>query len=97
MLVKPGMSALVNKTDRCMYRQWYYDYNAFGKALKLARVAKDLRQDDVAKQCGCSRSTYWKMEHGGYCDIQIMARVSALLDVDMLSFNRPPQCDTSAD
>lgn len=97
MLVKSDMSALVNKTDRCMYRQWHYDYDAFGKALKLARVAKDLRQEDIALQCKCSRSTYWKMEHGGYCNIHIMARVSDLLGVDMMSFNRPPQCGTLVD
>lgn len=97
MLVKSDMSALVNKTDRCMYRQQWYDYKAFGKALKLARISKDLTQEDIALQCMCSRSTYWKMEHGGYCNIHIMSRVSELLGVDMMSFNRPQQCGTSVD
>lgn len=97
MLVKSDMSALVNKTDRCMYRQQWYDYKAFGKALKLARVSKDLTQEDISLQCSCSRSTYWKMEHGGYCNLQTMFRVGEFLGVNVMDYNMIPTCGTSAD
>lgn len=84
------MSHIDNKTERCMYRQWFYDYKAFGKALKLARVEKDLTQEAVALAVGCSRSTYWKMERGGYCNPQTMANVCQYLGVDLMRFNVPP-------
>lgn len=89
------MTNIENKTDRCMYRQWFYDYESFGKALKIARVTKDLTQDDIANECRIARSTYWKMEKGGYCNPELMARVSEFLGVNFMAYNIPPSCDSS--
>lgn len=85
------MSSLENKTDRCMYRQWDYDYKAFGKAIRLARRTRELTQDDIASSIGVSRSTVWKMENGGYCSPLSMFKISKLLDVDFMAFNIIPQ------
>lgn len=85
------MSSLENKTDRCMYRQWDYDYKAFGKAIRLARRTRELTQDDIANSIGVSRSTVWKMENGGYCSPLSMFKISKLLDVDFMAFNIIPQ------
>lgn len=87
------MSKLVNKTDRCMYRQWDYDYNAFGAAIRLARRSRDLTQDEVAQTIGCARSTIWKMENGGYCSPLIMFKISEYLDVDFMQFNVRPESE----
>lgn len=81
------MSSLENKTDRCMYRQWDYDYKAFGKAIRLARRTRELTQDDIASSIGVSRSTIWKMENGGYCSPLAMFKISKLLDVDFMAYN----------
>ena len=92
-LIDIRMSSLTNKTDRCMYRQWDYDYDAFGKAIRTARRAKDMIQDEVADLVGCSRATIWKMEHGGYCNPLTMFKVSSLLEVDFMQFNIIPQSE----
>lgn len=84
------MSTLQNKTDRCMYRQWDYDYKSFGEDLRMARLGRHLRQDDVADAIGVSRSTIWKMEHGGYCSPLTMFKASDFLDVDYMKYNIRP-------
>lgn len=84
------MSSLENKTARCMYRQWDYDYKAFGQAIRKARRIADMTQDDVAHKIGIARSTVWKMEQGGYCSPLSMFKISALLGVDFMSFNIIP-------
>lgn len=81
------MSSLENKTDRCMYRQWDYDYQAFGKAIRIARKVRELTQDQVADEIAVARSTIWKMEHGGFCNPLTMFKVSKFLDVDFMEFN----------
>lgn len=87
------MSELENKTARCMYRQWDYDYKSFGKAIRTARRAKDLTQDDVADAIGVARATVWKMEHGGYCNPLSMFKISNLLEVDFMKFNIIPSTE----
>lgn len=87
------MSALQNKTDRCMFRQWDYDYQAFGKAIRQARRVQDLTQAQVAAVCGFSKATVWKMEHGGYCSPLFMFKISKLLDVDFMQFNIIPETE----
>ena len=87
------MSKLINKTDRCMYRQWDYDYNAFGAAIRLSRRSRDLTQDEVAQTIGCARSTIWKMENGGYCSPLIMFKISEFLGVDFMQFNVRPESE----
>lgn len=87
------MSSLENKTARCMYRQWDYDYQAFGKAIRVARKVRDLTQDQVADTIGVARATIWKMEHGGYCNPLFMFKVSRLLDVDFMQFNIIPESE----
>ena len=87
------MSNLENKTDRCMYRQWDYDYKAFGEALRVARIIKRMRQDDVADAIGVARSTVWKMEHGGYCSPLTMFKASDLLGVDYMKYNIRPAAE----
>lgn len=81
------MGKFTNKTDRCMYRQWDFDYNSYGEAVRVARVSIRMTQKDVAKQVGCGRTTIYKMEHGGYCDPRIMYRVCELLGVDLMTYN----------
>lgn len=81
------MSSLTNKTDRCMYRQWDYDYASFGEALRKARRSRDLTQDQVAEKIGVARSTVWKMEKGGYCSPLTMFKISKLLEVDFMAYN----------
>lgn len=87
------MSSLINKTDRCMYRQWDYDYQAFGKAIRTARRAVEMTQDDVAHTIGCARATIWKMEHGGFCNPLTMFKVSSLLNVDFMAYNIIPHTE----
>lgn len=87
------MSSLTNKTDRCMYRQWDYDYKGFGEALRLARLTRHLIQDEVADAIGVSRSTIWKMEHGGYCSPLTMFKASDYLGVDYMKYNIRPTAD----
>lgn len=31
---------LKNKTERCMYKQWDYDYDAYGAAIRAARKTR---------------------------------------------------------
>ena len=70
-----------------MYRQWDYDYSAFGKAIRLARRTRELTQGQVAEEIGVARSTIWKMEQGGFCSPLTMFKVSQLLGVDFMQFN----------
>lgn len=82
------MASLENKTDRCMYRQWDYDYKLYGEAIRKSRRLRDLTQEQVASKVGVARSTIWKMEHGGYVNPLTIFKVSALLDVDFMAFNK---------
>lgn len=87
------MSKLENKTARCMYRQWDYDYKGFGEALRMARLSRHLIQDEVADEIGVSRSTIWKMEHGGYCSPLTMFKASDFLGVDYMKYNIRPSAE----
>lgn len=70
-----------------MYRQWDYDYAAFGSECKRMRKYHNLTQDALAERARCSRATVWKLENGGYCNPRTMVAVSAILGVDMMKYN----------
>ena len=88
--MKAMKAPLQNKTARCMYRQWDYNYSAFGTALKLARHLKHLTQREVSQYCRCARSTVWRMENGASCNPQTMVKACELLDVDLMLYNEEP-------
>lgn len=48
-----------------MYKQSDFDYLLFGKTVKSKRVLDGLRQEDLAHEIGCVRSTISKCERGG--------------------------------
>lgn len=81
---------LKNKTDRCMFKQWDYDYNAFGAAIRAARKKKNLTQRTVSRICACARSTVWRMEMGAAVNPATMVRACELLDVDLMKYNTKP-------
>lgn len=79
-----------NKTERCMFKQWDYDYDAYGAAIRAARKNKNLTQRAVARTCACARSTIWRMEMGAAVNPLTMVRACKLLDVDLMQFNTKP-------
>lgn len=81
---------LKNKTARCMYKQWDYDYDSFGAVLKKARKDQKLTQRAVARHCHCARSTIWRAENGAAVNPQTMAAACDLLGVDLMQFNVEP-------
>lgn len=81
---------LKNKTERCMFRQWDYDYDAFGAAVKEARKKKNLTQRAVARTCACARSTIWRMENGAAVNPVTMVRACEQLEVDLMLYNTKP-------
>ena len=76
-------------TQRHMYKQSDYDYEALGNALRGARAEKRLRQIDVAIACKTSRQSVWRCETGVAIDPFTLVRISAFLDVDYMQFNLP--------
>lgn len=87
------MSKIENKTDRCMFRQWDYNYKDFGAACRAARRSKDLTQQQLADAVGVVRSTIYKLEHGGYTNPMTMWRVCQIVGVDLMAYNIEPSTE----
>lgn len=71
---------------RNMYRQDQFDYPRCGLALKVARVSKQLRQEDVAKELHVVRSTISRCERGEVVSPFTLFKYGTLVDVDILQF-----------
>ncbi len=74
------------KTDRHMYKQSDFDYIAFGLRVKSERVLKGLRQEDLAKEIGCVRSTISAMERGIAVRLDFMLKVTAYFSINVLDY-----------
>lgn len=69
-----------------MYKQDNFDYDRFGLAVKSGRVLNSLRQEDLAKELGCVRSTVSKCERGMAIDPRIMIAICIRFKLNILDY-----------
>lgn len=74
------------KTDRHLYRQDNFDYTQFGRAVKVGRAQNALRQEDLAQELGCVRSTVSKCERGMAIDPRIMIAICFKFRLNILDY-----------
>lgn len=74
------------KTDRHLVKQSDFDYASFGMAVKLARVQRGARQEDVAVSVGCVRSTISKVERGMPIAPKYMMSLCMLFKLNILDY-----------
>lgn len=74
------------KTTRQLYRQQWFDYADFGLRVKVERIAKRLRQEDLAAEVGCVRSTISRCERGGAINPLIIGAICGRLGIDIVAY-----------
>lgn len=61
------------------------DYHAIGKRLRAYRIGASLRAEDLAKHLGISRAAVYRLENGEIVKIEVLERLSKLLNVSISS------------
>lgn len=64
------------------------DSAGVGAAIRLARRARGLQQDDLAKRLDVSRMTVSRMERGGAVSVDTALRALTVCGVDLIGFSR---------
>lgn len=77
---------LTPKTDRHLYRQDNFDYARFGFSIKVGRAQNSMRQEDLAHEIGCVRSTISKCERGMAVDPRIMIALCVKFRLNILDY-----------
>lgn len=74
------------KTERHLYKQSDFDYDAFGLAVKAERVKNRMNQDELAKLSGCVRSTISKCERGMAVNPATMIMICLRFKLNILDY-----------
>lgn len=61
------------------------DYLSIGQRLRAYRIGASLRAEDVAKHLNISRAAVYRLEQGGLVKIDVLEKLSQLLDVSISS------------
>lgn len=81
------------KTTRQLYRQQWFDYVGFGLRVKVERIAKRMRQEDLASEVGCVRSTISRCERGGAINPLFVGAICGLLSIDIVAYCRADEAE----
>lgn len=84
------------KTDRHLYKQDAFDYDAFGNKVKTCRMLEGLRQDDLCAEIGCVRSTISKCERGMAIHPLFMLRLCMRFQLNILEYCKPEELKDGA-